>query len=155
MKRISLLIVAIVSLQVVSAQSSPEVEFIQSVFGMEKKAIVADFVEVEGEAETAFWTAFDEYETGRKALGQGRIQLLKDYADNYDGISDEKIDELVNASYKQRIARDKLLLKTYKKMKKTAGAKAAGQFYQIERYFESVIQAQLLEGIPFIGELDD
>ncbi|MEM9329329.1 MAG: hypothetical protein AAGA85_26950, partial [Bacteroidota bacterium] len=144
------------SVHLLQAQSGKEeVEFIQSVFGMEKRAIVADFIDLDGDAADAFWTAYEEYETGRKALGQGRIQLLKDYADNYDGLTDDKIKELAMASAKQRSSRDKLMLKTFKKMSKTAGVKAAGQFYQIERYFESIIQAQILESIPFIGELDD
>ena len=63
----AVLLLAITS---ISAQSVKEqVEFFQSIFGMEKKALVSEFVKLEGEASTSFWTLYDEYETARKANG--------------------------------------------------------------------------------------
>lgn len=139
-----------------SAQSNmEEVDYIQSIFGMEKKAIVADFIELDGAAKDAFWTLYDQYETERKELGKRRLALLNDYAKNYDNLTDEKIDELAGSSNKQAGLDQGLRYKYYKKLKKEAGAKAAAQFYQIEGYFTAAIRISILESIPFIGELDD
>ena len=55
---------------------------------------------------------------------------------------------------KQKKSLDKLIFKYYKKMKKTAGTKPAAQFYQLEYYFLNAIRMDLLDNIPFIGELD-
>ena len=139
-----------------SAQSNKEeVDYIQSIFGMEKKAIVADFITLDGAAKDAFWSLYDQYEVERKELGKKRLALINDYAKNYDAMTDEKIAELAKASNKQIQGDESLRYKYFNKLKKEAGAKAAAQFYQIEGYFNAAIRMSILESIPFIGELDD
>ena len=130
-----------------------EIEYFQAIFGMEKKAIVAQFIKLDDQSKSAFWTAYDQYEAERKALGQQRIALLADYAENYNKLTDEKIEALITATIKQKSTHDKLVIKYYKRMKKAAGTKVAAQFFQVENYFQSVIRASILEHIPFIGEL--
>lgn len=137
------------------AQSNiEEVQYFQSIFGMEKKAIVAKFIKLDGPAKDAFWTIYDQYEVERKELGQKRLVLLNDYAQYYDKLDDEKVDEIINATIKQKGSSDKLVNKYYRQIRKASGAKAAGQFFQIENYFLSVIRLEILENIPLIGELE-
>ncbi len=139
-----------------SAQSNKEeVDYIQSIFGMEKKAIIADFIELDGAAKDAFWVLYDQYEVERKELGKRRLALLNDYAKHYDGMSDEKIDELAKSGSKQVKLDEDLRYKYFNKLKKEAGSTVAAQFYQIEGYFNAAIRMSILESIPFIGELDD
>ncbi len=140
----------------IMAQSNQEeLDFIQSIFGMEKKAIVSEFIELEGPSKDAFWSLYDQYETERKELGQNRLSILNDYAENYENMSDDKINELAKRSTKQVKGDESLRYKYFNKMKKAAGAKAAAQFYQIEGYFNAAIRMSILESIPFIGELDN
>ncbi len=139
-----------------SAQSNmEEVEYIQSIFGMEKKAIVSDFISLDGASQDAFWALYDQYEAERKELGKSRLALLNDYAENYDNMSDDKINELAKRVSQQVKKDEALRYKYFNKLKKAAGAKAAAQFYQIEGYFGAAIRMSILESIPFIGELDD
>lgn len=135
------------------AQSdAEEIEMYQAAFGAEKKVIITEFVTVpEGDL---FWTIYDEYEAERKELGKGRIDILKDYVDNYENMSDEKIDELVKEAMSLNASNQKLINKYYKKLKKVSGSKAAGQFYQLENYFMSGIRVMMMEAIPFLGELN-
>ena len=49
---------------------------------------------------------------------------------------------------------NKLIAKYYKSIKKECDIKSAGQFYQLEIYFQSAIRLTIMEQIPFIGELD-
>jgi len=138
-----------------SAQTNKEeVEFFQSLFGMEKKAIVTSFVQLEGEAADGFWILYDEYETSRKEHGVKRIDLLKSYRDNYMELDEFGTDEIINEMMSLSKEYDKLINKYYKKIKKVAGSVASAQFYQIEGYFRSAIRLSILGEIPFIGELD-
>ena len=138
------------------AQSNAEeVDFFQSIFGSEKKAMVAAFIQLDGAAKDAFWTNYDLYETERKALGKDRIALLEKYAEQYDGMTDEQTDAIMAEMIKLGNATDKLIDTYYKKIRKTSGAKAAAQFYHLENYFLSAIRATILESIPVIGEFDD
>ena len=151
--QLSLLFMLFLTTSLFAQSNKEEVDYMQSIFGIEKKAFYADFMSLEGEAKSAFWDLYDRYETERKVLGQNRIKLLEEYAENYDRLSDEKIGELINNTIKQKNALDKLMNKYYKKIKNASGVKAAGQFYQIESYVLSETRAVILESIPFIGEL--
>jgi len=114
-----------------NAQSNNEVvDLMQSIFGMEKKAIVADFLGLENE--NAFWILYYEYEATRKDLGKERLVLLNDYAENYDRLNDEKYDQLIASTISLRKKTDKLMDQYYKKIKKVSGSKIAAQFFQLE-----------------------
>ncbi len=155
MKRPLLTILLFVFAFQLSAQSNKEeIDLFQSVFGMEKKALVSEFVKLEGAPKDAFWLAYDEYEAKRKQLGQKRIALLNKYANSYSALDDDNTDEIVKEMIALQTATDKLIADYYKKIKKESGTKAAAQFYQIEGYILSKIRATIMENIPLIGELD-
>ena len=150
----SILILILFSFESLQAQTSTEeVDLMRSIFGMEKKAIVADFLSLE--SDDAFWVLYDEYESNRKELGEERLLLLNDYVDNYDNLNDEKYDELMTNTMTLRKKTDKLMDQYYKKIKKVSGSKIAAQFFQLEGYFLIQIRATILEGIPYIGEFEN
>lgn len=136
-----------------NAQSNKEeVDFIQSIFGMEKKAAVARFLGLG--PNDPFWALYDEYETQRKALGAERIKAIEEYAKVYGSMQDADYDKVVANMNSLKKRNDKLIDTYYKKIKKASGAKVAAQFYQIEEYILSEIRAGILGALPFIGELD-
>ena len=139
----------------VNAQSDKEqIDMIQSMYGMEKKAIVAEFIELDGEKGDNFWNLYDEYETKRKELGKQRIALLERYAENYMDLDDETTASLLTDMMTLRKSTDKLVEGYVKKVKKTVDVKTAAKFYQIEEFFVSKQRSVILENIPVIGELD-
>ena len=139
---------------VMSQSNKEEVEFYQSLFGMEKKAVVSEFIQLEGESSTEFWNLYDAYEAERKANGQKRIDLLHKYAESYLELDPATTDALVAESIKINDEQFKLIKKYYKSIKKVAGSKAAAQFYQLENYFRNALGVVLMEQIPFVGEFD-
>ena len=154
MKKITFLIAFIAVAIFANAQSNTEeVDFYQSIFGMGKKAVVADFLNIQESDQ--FWTLYDAYEAERKELGKDRIQTLAYYAQNYDNMNDAKADEIIKSMISLRNANDKLMDKYYKKIKKTSGTKVAAQFFQLEAYFLSEIRSSIMEQIPFIGAFDN
>lgn len=132
-----------------SAQT--EVEIIQEVFGLEKRLVVANFMDIK-EADKGFWTIYDAYELERKALGRERLEVIAEYAKNYPNISDEEILSLLKRTTKIKKAFNKLQKTYFKRMKKELGVRKAAQFWQLENYFNSMIQAEIYSQIPFIGE---
>lgn len=132
-----------------------EIDFIQSIFGAEKKQITSMFINLEGQQADAFWKLYDEYEVKRKLLGKERFELIRRYAEEYSGITAEQTDELMGKAIKLRNANNKLVDTYYKKIRKAAGSIAAAQFHQLESYIQAEIRTELFESIPIIGELDD
>jgi hypothetical protein len=154
MKKV-LLMIAVMSLSVAGmAQSNTEdVDFVQSIFGMEKKAFVAEFIQVDGVEGDAFWTLYDEYEVERKELGKLRIELLEAYAATYDSMDDIKAEALLKDMIMLQTNTDKLISSYAKKIKKKVNVITAAQFYQIEGYIVSKIRSEIMENIPAIGDM--
>lgn len=148
---VGILFIALLFGQAIHAQSNKEeTDYYQSIFGMEKKAIVADFLDIS--SDNSFWTIYDEYETERKELGKRRLTQLSNYVANYDNLSEAQYDEVVTNMISLRNKTDKLMDKYYKKIKKASGSKIAAQFFQLEGYFLTQIRAAIFEEIPYIGE---
>lgn len=149
MKKVTILFALVFSFSLLKAQSNKEeIELVQSVFGMEKKAIVAEFIKVDAAQKDAFWALYDEYETKRKELGKNRIALLEDYANNYDKLTNEKAAEWTKQVISQAAKTDDLLASYVKKISKATNPIAALQFYQVESYILSGIRVSLLEELP-------
>ncbi|PZX55585.1 hypothetical protein [Algoriphagus chordae] len=155
MKKI-VLIISLVTLSFpILAQSNQEgVDMIQSIFGMEKKEVVSEFISLEGFEADTFWALYDEYETKRKELGKARLDLLEVYAETYDSMDEDTADDILKEMMRLQISNDKLISSYSKKIKKKINVKTAAQFYQIEGYVLSKIRTEILENIPVIGSMD-
>jgi hypothetical protein len=138
-----------------SQSRTEEVDLVQSVFGMEKKAMAAEFIKLEGAQKDAFWIAYDDYEVKRKSLGKKRIELLNKYVSSYASLDDASTDHIVKEVMNLQGQTDKLIVTYYNKIKKRSGIKAAAQFYQFENYILSKIRSEIMENIPLIEKFGD
>jgi hypothetical protein len=149
MKITGLLLLTLVFSNLNAQSAKEEVDFMQSLFGMEKKALVAEFVKPDAAQKDAFWKLYDEYETARKELGKERIALLLKYEENFDNLSTELAGELLKESLALAKKNDKLVASYVKKVAKATDPIVAMQFHQIEMYVLSEIRLALSEGLPF------
>lgn len=150
------LLMFIMAPMILGAQSiKEEVELFQSIYGMEKKKVAAEFTGLTTESNKGFWMLYDDYEDKRKAIGQERISLIFNYVDHYQSLTDEQLDYLVSQTMKHRVRLDKLIKTYHKKIKKVAGSEIAAQFVQMEAYFLSATRSELIETLPVIGKYKD
>jgi hypothetical protein len=133
-----------------SQSDKEEIDLMQSLFGMEKKAVVADFVQLSDAQKDVFWVLYDEYETERKELGKQRIELLKLYASEYLTMTSEQADAWTTKVINLQKKTDALIVNYYGKIKKATDGLVATQFYQIENYILTYIRMQILQEIPFV-----
>ena len=153
MKKYILIILALFLGSFAYSQSNKEeIDLIQAAFGKDKKAIVADFVKPSPAQKDAFWKLYDEYETQRKDLGKQRIDLLKQYADQYLKMTGEQADEWTKKVIELQTKTDKLIATYYTKVKDASDGIVATQFYQIENYILAIIRMQILQQVPFIDK---
>jgi hypothetical protein len=151
MKRITLIFTALMFVGIANAQSNKEeVDFMQSLFGMQKKTLVADFMKLTGTKADAFWKLYDEYEVTRKDLGKKRIDLLEQYVNNYESMAPETADKWMNDVMKQTQATDKLVTSYYNKIKKATDPVTALKFWHVENYILTSIRQSIMSEIPFV-----
>jgi len=151
MKKYLLIIAALFLASFAYTQSNKEeIDLVQAAFGMDKKAVVADFVKPAAAQKDAFWKLYDEYETARKELGKQRIALLQQYADHYLDMTNAQADVWTPKVIELQKKTDNLIVTYYNKVKLVTSPLVATQFYQIENYILAYIRMQILHNVPFV-----
>lgn len=125
-------------------------ELTREVLKAEKKAVVAEAMQLTEAESQPFWNLYNEYQTALYTVQNKRIDIIKDYADNFDSLSDEKADELWIGSMKYKNELLKLKKSYYAKFKKVVSPGKAARFMQLENKIETLIDAQLALDIPLI-----
>lgn len=149
-----LFITALVAIFSISAfsQDNSELELMQKVFGLEKLQIVAAYVNPGEEYTVAFIDLYEEYEEKRMELGKVTFELLNQYANEWDGMTNEQAEAWMKKVLDISAKRDVLIRTYYAKIKKATNAIIATQFYQVEVYILASVRLSIYENIPFVGE---
>tara|TARA_B100000809_G_scaffold264153_1_gene319217 strand:+ start:853 stop:1314 length:462 start_codon:yes stop_codon:yes gene_type:complete len=150
MKKLIFALVVLISSATVSFAQSGETELLQSLYGLEKKVIIQEFMDLKADQNESFWNVYEAYELERKEIGKARIALLNKYAESFNTLTDEQADKMLKESYSISTKQLKLQKKYYGKMKKATNIKLAARFYQIENYLVTVISFSISDSIPFV-----
>jgi hypothetical protein len=150
MKKLALLLSALFIVALASAQvTKDEVSLMQASFGKDKKAMMAEFVQVDSAQKDAFWQLYDTYEAKRQDLGKRRIDLLEEYVNNFSKMTNDEADLWTKKSLSLGLETDDLLFSYYNRIKDVTNPVVALQFYQMEMYILTVIRLNILEALPF------
>ena len=150
MKKLIVILMLVLPFAFINAQTTDdEIEYIQSIFGMEKRAAVSEYLELDDNEKEAFWKHYDAYEVQRKVYGKERIILLDKFVTGYESMSEEDSGEWMKAVIALRKKNEKLIEKYYKQIAKDCSPTVGMQFYQIESYLLAGIRFQILENMPF------
>ena len=144
---LSFLFILCLSYGSIAQTNQDEIQLMQSLYGMEKRDIVAEFIELNDTQEKEFWLLYDEYEKKRQEIGKEKFRLLTSYVNDYGEVKPENADNFMKQVIPLRIKSDKLVDNYYKKVKSKTDPIVAMQFYQIENYLSDAIKMELLEEI--------
>ena len=146
------LLLLVFSLPFASQAQSTEMDMMRKLFSAEKRALVENFLKLNGTDANAFWEQYDAYEAERIGQSDKRIALIEKYAEQYSGLTNDQATTLMNESFKLRADREKLRKKYFKKISKAVDAKTAAGFIQLESYIATAITFDLMDSVPFVGE---
>lgn len=155
MKKFFLFAILTIFAIALKAQTSfDENSLIQSLYGMEKRELIAKHIKIDAEKSDLFWQLYDEYEIARKEIGMKRARNIEDYSKKYENLTNEDADALVKASMELQKGFIGLWDKTYKKMAISISPVTVAQFIQAEMFLENMIRQELAMEIPMIGEFE-
>lgn len=139
----------------VNAQNdTEEITMVQSIYGMEKRELIAKHMKLNASQAQQFWQLYDEYEIQRKEIGKRRKENIISYADKYDLLTNDEADKLIKTSFEVNLSFLQLWEATYKKMAKSLTPVIAAQFIQAEMFIENMVRQELSLDIPLIGEIE-
>lgn len=155
MKKLILATIIAVFAFAAKAQSNiEEITLIQSVYGMEKRDLIAKHMKLEASQSDFFWQMYDEYEISRKEIGMKRARNIEEYAKKYETLANADADAIMKTTFEVNNDFIKLWEITYKKMAKSISSVTAAQFIQAEIFLETMVRQELATQIPLIGEFE-
>jgi len=126
------------------------IELIRSDLQTQTKALITEAMQFTDDEAKVFWPMYREYELESAKLGDRRVALLKEYAANYETMTDEKTGKLINESFAFQKDRVELRKKYYEKAVKLMGIKRAAQWAQIENQIQNLVEAKISSQIPLL-----
>jgi hypothetical protein len=103
----------------------------------------------EAESKT-FWPVYKQYAAAQKTIGDQRLALIKDYAQNYGTMTDAKATEMVQTLFKIEDQTQALRKQYFPQFVKALGAKRAAKFYQVDNRLTLMVNLQLASLVPLI-----
>jgi hypothetical protein len=116
----------------------------------EKVQIISAMMQFTPEEAATFWPIYKSYDADLSKLGDQQLALIKEYADNYDSMTDAKANELVQKNFTLVSDRNALLKNCYEQVKSKMGAKTAARFVQVEHQLVMIIDLQIASQLPAV-----
>jgi len=132
------------------ATSDPSVELLRKDLRSEKKQIVAaNMLLTEAEAQK-FWPVYDQYTAEAAKINDAKLSVIKEYAQNYESLSDVQADSLIKNWTAADESAVQLRMKYLPIFQKVLPGKKVARFFQVDRRIGSVIDLQIASEIPLV-----
>ncbi len=149
-----LLLTPAILAQTVEVSASPitdtDIQLMRSDLQSVKNQVIADTMKFTDTESTAFWPVYRDYTHDQHVSADKRLQVIKDYAKNYDTMDDPKAKDMVQRMMNVDNESLNLREKYWPKFEQALGAKRAAKFYQVDNRLTLMINVQLASAIPLI-----
>jgi hypothetical protein len=132
------------------AAESNEFKMFRFATRMDKLDFVKQAMRLNAEQEKKFLEHYVRYDIELASLNDERLAIIKDYADNFEKITDKEADKLVKRSLKFRKQRTALLEKYYAKVAKSTSKVIAARFLQVEAVLQGAGDVVIGSSIPLM-----
>lgn len=121
----------------------------QDIRSERKKIVAANLPLTEAEA-VKFWPAYDRYVVEHSKIYDIRYALLKEYAQNYNTMTEEQANSFIKRWTATEEQMAQLRLKWMPEFEKVISPKKTAMFYQIDRRLGLMVELQLSSQIPLV-----
>jgi hypothetical protein len=129
-------------------------EIVRSTIKTEKKALIAEVMQLSDEESGVFWPVYNEYEDKLYKLNTDYFNVVKDFADNFENMSAEKASEIILKANKISMDEAKLEKTYLKKMMKVISPQKTLRYFQASNKIQVMIDAQLAAEIPLLESIE-
>jgi Spy/CpxP family protein refolding chaperone len=125
-----------------------QIQMIRSQTEAQRQTTMAANVQLTDEESQKFWPVYRDYRNQVAKLNDQRVAIIKDFADNYGSMTNDKAKSLVRQTLDNLKARDSLKAKYIGKFEKVLPAIKAARVMQIENKLDAFIEVGLALSIP-------
>lgn len=136
----------------VSAQTATEqeIELLRKDIRSQKKQLIALNLSLTATEATKFWPIYDQYQAEYKKIGDAKLALVTEYAQNFGTMTDEQALDYLKRSEEISKSVIELRNKYVPLVNHVLPGKKTATFFQLERRIELLVEVQLASQIPLL-----
>jgi flagellar biosynthesis/type III secretory pathway protein FliH len=155
--RMGLLVIALaVALAVVAIpavaqnQQADTMQMVRDKIRADKKLLIAENLPLTESEAKAFWPVYEKYQKEMSALNDRMIKLIKEYANNYETMSEQTAKRLMDEYLAIDAARLKIRQAYVPRFRKVLREKLVARYYQLENKVQAAVSYELAAEIPLV-----
>jgi Spy/CpxP family protein refolding chaperone len=127
-----------------------QIQMARSLTEAQRQATMAANVSLTDEQSQKFWPLYRDYRNEVGALNDKMVALIKDFANNFDSLSDSKAKSITQSYLQIEKQRIDLKAKYVGKYAKVLSAVQTARVLQIENKLDALVQVGLAKSIPLV-----
>jgi len=130
--------------------SDKDIDLFRKDIRSQKKQIIAANMNLSEKEAEQFWPVYEQYTNELVKINDKKYAAIKQYAMNYDTLTDDQAQDLTKESLEVDESVAQLRMKYIPLFRKVVSGKKMAQFFQLDRRLVGVIDLQLASGIPLV-----
>jgi hypothetical protein len=128
------------------------IALLRSDLKVSKRAVIKESMQLDEKQGEAFWPIYNQYDMEQSKLGDQKLALIKDYANEFLTMTDAKADQLAHRAMDLDDQRAALRRKYFDLFKKALPAVVVVRFLQLENQIQMIVDLQIASSLPIIEE---
>jgi hypothetical protein len=130
------------------AASDQDIELLRKDIRSQKKQLIAANLSLTPTEAIKFWPIYDQYEAEYTKIGDAKLVLIKEYAQNLDTITDEQALDYLKRSEEISQSVIQLRKKYVPAVNQVLPGKKTATFFQLERRIEMLLDVEVASLLP-------
>ena len=131
-------------------QQADTMRLVRDKIRADKKLLITENLPLTAAEAKAFWPVYDRYQQELSALNDRMIKLIKEYATNYETMSDQTAKRLMDEYLAIESARLKIRQAYVPRFRKVLGEKLVARYYHLENKVQAAVGYELAAEIPLV-----
>jgi hypothetical protein len=133
-----------------STVTDQDVQLLRKDLRSQRKQLIAANLPLTDAEAVKFWPVYDQYQAEITKIGDTRLALIKEYAANYNTLTDAQAQDLITRSIGVDESFVQLRQKYVPIFQKVLPGKKTAMFFQMDRRVALMIDLQLASMIPIV-----
>ncbi len=125
-------------------------DLVRADIAQQRVDLISTAMRFEPSESAAFWPIYRDFETELTAIGDARLAVIRDFAANFDTMSDAKARELGEQSLALAGRRHELRKQNFARLADEISPVIATRFLQVDNQLQMLLDLQLAAEIPLI-----
>jgi hypothetical protein len=133
-----------------STVSDQDIQLMRKDLQSDKKSIVAANMSLTDKEAEQFWPVYDQYAADLMKINDAKVSVIKDYAANYNNLSDIQAQDLAKRWTDADEKAAQLRMQYLAKFEKVLPGQKVARFFQVDHRIATVMDLQMASQIPLV-----